>query len=394
MAQTTIEDTEGNLLWEPDSLEGVYSVQKAEEVTEILKSLLKDITIKMEGTINGESMADIYTKEQADDRFVQNSNFDATLDAKVRALTNSGDLVGVADKNYIMERLRALWSTCYGTNFENVVVNANSYNTRLDNLDIQYSAMVNNLDRVMRDMYQENRDGTLNTKVLLLATVAAMGELSDLKSGITDRGSVIDAINFVFTKINTDNSLLGSDQTLSTTAKTLVGAVNELLGMINNSNASQSQISQSIADLATQIAAIAQKISQNEVDITKESARTDKLEAMVGSVNQADLKTTSKTVVGAINEINTIQNDRSTEVSSLSTEVANLKSTVSGMSPIVETVGSVKGIDSSLYGDPIYDERGDEILKTYTDVLNTVASILKSVDEKLQDIETRLSNLE
>lgn len=393
MAQTTIEDTEGNLLWEPDSLEGIYSVQKAEEVTEILRSLLKDITIKMEGTINGESMADIYSKEQADERFVQNSTFDATLDAKVRALTSSGELVGIADKNYIMERLKALWSTCYGTNFENIVVNANSYNTRLDNLDTQYSAMVNNVDRIMRDMYLENRDGTLNTKVLLLATVATMGELADLKSGITDRSSVINAINFVFDKINSDNSLLGSNLTLSTTAKTLVGAVNELLGMINNSNASQAQISQSIVDLATQIASVAGQISQNEVSLTNQKNSIDRLEAMVGSVNQADLKTTNKTVVGAINEINQIQSDRSTEVSTLSVEVANLKSTVSGMSPIVETIGSVKDIDSSLYGEPIYDGNGDEILKTYTEVLNKVASILKGVDSRLQEIEEKLSKL-
>lgn len=279
MGVTHIEDTEGNLLWSPTSVEGAYTVQKTQEVAAILAELLSTITIKMEGTIDGETLANVYTKVQCDERFTRNDDFET----KVLAMAAAGLILNGNSLTDINDRLRNLWKTCYGTNFDGEIIDHNSYNTLINNLTEIITSLNTYLTRVQHDIYPQNPDGSLDLSRRLFAALSNTGSTQDLSAdfGGVARSTLAEAINFV------------QSETSST-----AGSI--------------SDVSSDLADLSNNLTTVSSNLNTTVTNI--------------GDVSEIDSELDASNVVGALNKIYVELKGIRSDLNSLTDRVTALES--------------------------------------------------------------------
>lgn len=407
-----IEDENGNLLWAPNSLDGAYTVEAAQSVADILRDLMKDISIKASIEIDEDSLANVYTKNESDQRFIIVTNFDSLLNGKIQELINNQSIIGTSDLQTVNSRLLSLYTTCYGTNFDGVKVINDSYNQLISNLRDDYGSQYTIINRMLNELYGKYADGSTdwNTKIYaLVSNTGTTSELSSLFIG-ANRATLVAAINYLATQVDTRDFIIGSG-VIQTTAQNLIGAVNELLGLNNSLNQSLTSISGSVTNVSTSVANLTQSIADTQVSYNIISGRVTSLENQAGS---EQLNTTSKILSGAINEVNSkIDTDKS--------DIDNLKQSMSSAQQTLQTLNQNLSELSENYNSSVQDistaqsdienlERDTSALDirvgnlsdvdtsiaglSVVESLNNIAVILQSLKSDISDLQSRVEALE
>ena len=306
---TTIKGQDGTLLWQADDF-GEYSVMKTGAITKIIEEAIANTKIKVESYIadDDQALANVYSRAQADERFVQLASFPEFLEGQVYRLISSGEIVGVDAINLINSRLLELYLSCFGKNLEGVVVQV-GFDTRIQNLEDTENFLYSRITKISSDIYL-HRDGEIDVSTLVVAKTSDTGSKSDLNPLISDRTTMVSAINSVFSEIDGISSTVQSlsddvdgiitrvgnletqngNDTLNTTSQTLSGAINEL-----NSS-----------------------IGTNAGNISS-------LQSGVGNVNSLDNDFTTKEVVAALNQLINLVNTLSGQISDLDSRVTTLE---------------------------------------------------------------------
>lgn len=371
---TRIEDIDGNLLWAPDSVSGKYSVSKTKEIADILEELLGNVNLSMNMKVDEESLSNIYTKTQADERFVINSNFDSLLQSKVSELVVNGIIPSNTSLDLTNSRLLSLWTACHGTNFNGEVVQNISYDSSLSDHENKIYANTQDILRVINDLYYKGSDGSTvdfnNPRFAMWADTGKTEDLSSVFSG-TNRSSLAKAINYVYTLIDNRNTLIGSG-TLKTNANTLVGGVNELY----DSKADAS----TVATLSTQLNNITQYMPGTGGTYYTFVSRVSTLENRVSNIETLDgtatLQTTNKTLKGAINELRSSINNVESSLSGLSSDIDDVDSSVSSVS---SKVGTLSSLDSSVSSTSLVG------------AINKLVSVVSGLDTRLSALEAKVN---
>ena len=255
---TQIRDTEGGLLWDPSSVDGKYTVMKAQSLADIIQSLMENISIKAVISLDEQSLANVYTKEQSDERYLLITNvddiLDGKIDGKIQGLIVSGDIIGKADLNIVNSRLLSLYNACFGTNFEGETVSANSYNQQIENLSGQLTSQYTSINRMLHDLYGEMSDGSVDWTKKDYALVSDTGKTSDLSSDFigSNRSTLAAAINYTQSQVSNKDALVGTG-TLDTTNKNLVDAVNEIFSTLNSLSNSLNSLSSGVVNLSNTV---------------------------------------------------------------------------------------------------------------------------------------------
>lgn len=274
---TRIESENGEELWGPDIF-GKYSIDKIKVIAEILKGVFKDNPI----TFINQSKADdeVYTKTESNTLFILKSDFNSIAGDLVKSLASSylkelastQGVASVTDVRALEKVSNYLTRACFGQTYTEIKDLASMsiapLPDRVQQVETQMVSVDTRINHTMNVVFEMNRDGSFSS----VSKVATKEDLKSVKDkvgsgNITVRNSknVIDAVNQLDKSIVALESISELVNTLSTTVNTLSSTVNNL--------------SETVGRL---------------------SSTVDRVDRLVG--NDA-LKTTSKTITGAINEL-------------------------------------------------------------------------------------------
>lgn len=274
---TRIESENGEELWGPDIF-GKYSIDKIKVIAEILKGVFKDNPI----TFINQSKADdeVYTKTESNTLFILKSDFNSIAGDLVKSLASSylkelastQGVASVTDVRALEKVSNYLTRACFGQTYTEIKDLASMsiapLPDRVQQVETQMVSIDTRINHTMDVVFETNRDGSFSS-VSKVATKEDLKSVNDkMGSGnITVRNSknVIDAVNRLDKSIVALESISEFVNTLSTTVNTLSSAVNNL-----------------------------------SATVSRLSSTVDRVDRLVG--NDA-LKTTSKTITGAINEL-------------------------------------------------------------------------------------------
>lgn len=260
---TRIESKDGEELWGPDIF-GKYSIDKIRVIAEIMKGVLKDNPITF---INkSKSDEDVYTKTESNTLFILKSDFNNIAGDLVKSLTSSylkelASTQGVAsaiDVKLLEKVSNYLTRACFGQTYTEIKdlvrMNIVPIPDRLQQVETQIVSADTRINHTMGVVFEVNRDGSFSS----VSKVATKEELKSVKD------------------------VLGSGDITVRSAKNIIDAVNRL----DKSIVALESISDFVNTLST--------------TVTTLSHTVDRLDKLIGSDS---LKTTSKTVTGAINEL-------------------------------------------------------------------------------------------
>lgn len=260
---TRIESKDGEELWGPDIF-GKYSIDKIRVIAEIMKGVLKDNPITF---INkSKSDEDVYTKTESNTLFILKSDFNNIAGDLVKSLTSSylkelASTQGVAsaiDVKLLEKVSNYLTRACFGQTYTEIKdlssMNIVPIPDRLQQVETQIVSADTRINHTMGVVFEVNRDGSFSS----VSKVATKEELKSVKD------------------------VLGSGDITVRSAKNIIDAVNRL----DKSIVALESISDFVNTLST--------------TVTTLSRTVDRLDKLIGSDS---LKTTSKTVIGAINEL-------------------------------------------------------------------------------------------
>ena len=260
---TRIESKDGEELWGPDIF-GKYSIDKIRVIAEIMKGVLKDNPITF---INkSKSDEDVYTKIESNTLFILKSDFNNIAGDLVKSLTSSylkelASTQGVAsaiDVKLLEKVSNYLTRACFGQTYTEIKdlasMNIVPIPDRLQQVETQIVSADTRINHTMGVIFEVNRDGSFSS----VSKVATKEELKSVKD------------------------VLGSGDITVRSAKNIIDAVNRL----DKSIVALESISDFVNTLST--------------TVTTLSHTVDRLDKLIGSDS---LKTTSKTVTGAINEL-------------------------------------------------------------------------------------------
>jgi len=274
---TRIESENGEELWGPDIF-GKYSIDKIKVIAEILKGVFKDNPI----TFINQSKADdeVYTKTESNTLFILKSDFNNIAGDLVKSLASSylkelastQGVASVTDVRTLEKVSNYLTRACFGQTYTEIKDLASMsiapLPDRVQQVETQMVSVDTRINHTMNVVFETNRDGSFSS-VSKVATTEDLKSVNDkVGSGnITVRNSknVIDAVNRLDKSIVALESISELVNTLSTTVNTLSSTVNNLSATVG-----------------------------------RLSSTVDRVDRLVG--NDA-LKTTSKTITGAINEL-------------------------------------------------------------------------------------------
>ena len=286
---TRIEDEDGNLLWEPNSVKGAYSVQAAQSVADILKSLLDDIAVKAVISLDEDSIANVYTKEESDQRFVQVSNFDSTVNDKISALVVDGQIIGSSDLNTIMSRLLSLYTTCYGTNFDGEVIVNNSYNQVISNLQSDYTSQYTILNRILTELFGKNSDGSVKWSDNLYALKSDTGTTSDLSDSFpsTSNNTLTEAINYTQSQLTSTQSILSTTRSTLSTLQSNIGALTTIDDSIRDTSfaVSINNLLSALNSLSSTVSSLSSRVLSLESSLSSLTSRVEALESTQSNPN-------------------------------------------------------------------------------------------------------------
>lgn len=243
---------------------GKYSIDKIRVIAEIMKGVLKDNPITF---INkSKSDEDIYTKTESNTLFILKSDFNNIAGDLVKSLTSSylkelASTQGVAsaiDVKLLEKVSNYLTRACFGQTYTEIKdlasMNIVPIPDRLQQVETQIVSADTRINHTMGVVFEVNRDGSFSS----VSKVATKEELKSVKD------------------------VLGSGDITVRSAKNIIDAVNRL----DKSIVALESISDFVNTLST--------------TVTTLSRTVDRLDKLIGSDS---LKTTSKTVTGAINEL-------------------------------------------------------------------------------------------
>lgn len=274
---TRIESENGEELWGPDIF-GKYSIDKIKVISEILKGIFKDNPI----TFINQSKADdeVYTKTESNTLFILKSDFNSIAGDLVKSLASSylkelastQGVASVTDVRALEKVSNYLTRACFGQTYTEIKdlasMNIAPLPDRVQQVETQMVSIDTRINHTMNVVFETNRDGSFSS----LSKVATKEDLKSVNDkvgsgNITVRNSknVIDAVNRLDKSIVALESISEFVNTLSTTVNTLSSTVNNL-----------------------------------SATVSRLSSTVDRVDRLVG--NDA-LRTTSKTITGAINEL-------------------------------------------------------------------------------------------
>nr|DAK76217.1 MAG TPA: hypothetical protein [Bacteriophage sp.]DAW66403.1 MAG TPA: hypothetical protein [Bacteriophage sp.] len=274
---TRIESENGEELWGPDIF-GKYSIDKIKVIAEILKGVFKDNPI----TFINQSKADdeVYTKTESNTLFILKSDFNSIAGDLVKSLTSSylkelANTQGVASVTEVrlLEKVsNYLTRACFGQTYTEIKdlasMNIAPLPDRVQQVETQMVSIDTRINHTMNVVFETNRDGSFSS-------ISKVATKEDLKSV---------------------NDKVGSGNITVRNSKNVIDAVNRL----DKSIVALESISEFVNTLSTTVNTLSSTVNNLSATVSRLSSTVDRVDRLVG--NDA-LKTTSKTITGAINEL-------------------------------------------------------------------------------------------
>lgn len=274
---TRIESENGEELWGPDIF-GKYSIDKIKVIAEILKGVFKDNPI----TFINQSKADdeVYTKTESNTLFILKSDFNSIAGDLVKSLTSSylkelANTQGVASVTEVrsLEKVsNYLTRACFGQTYTEIKdlasMNIAPLPDRVQQVETQMVSIDTRINHTMNVVFETNRNGSFSS-------ISKVATKEDLKSV---------------------NDKVGSGNITVRNSKNVIDAVNRL----DKSIVALESISEFVNTLSTTVNTLSSTVNNLSATVSRLSSTVDRVDRLVG--NDA-LKTTSKTITGAINEL-------------------------------------------------------------------------------------------
>ena len=219
---TKLVDESGNLLWAPNDF-GDYSIERVNIVTNILKKLLESTTINMSATLSESAMANVYSKEQVDNKFMNKEYAELYIESESRKVieefVNSGKLPSHTDIEYLTNKLKNIYSNTLGIDLDGNDTHSDSLKDKIIRVEGRVSSQEDILSKVVHVIY---KNGSVSGS-------GVIGDLDNLSEGIVGT-SLVDAINYLY-KIIPNNYALSSDVE---TIRKDIGNTGSLEGLLQN----------------------------------------------------------------------------------------------------------------------------------------------------------------
>lgn len=274
---TRIESENGEELWGPDIF-GKYSIDKIKVIAEILKGVFKDNPI----TFINQSKADdeVYTKTESNTLFILKSDFNSIAGDLVKSLASSylkelastQGVASVTDVRALEKVSNYLTRACFGQTYTEIKDLASMsiapLPDRVQQVETQMVSVDTRINHTMNVVFETNRDGSFSS-------VSKVATKEDLKSV---------------------NDKVGSGNITVRNSKNVIDAVNRL----DKSIVALESISELVNTLSTTVNTLSSTVNNLSATVGRLSSTVDRVDRLVG--NDA-LKTTSKTITGAINEL-------------------------------------------------------------------------------------------
>lgn len=274
---TRIESENGEELWGPDIF-GKYSIDKIKVIAEILKGVFKDNPI----TFINQSKADdeVYTKTESNTLFILKSDFNSIAGDLVKSLASSylkelastQGVASVTDVRALEKVSNYLTRACFGQTYTEIKDLASMsiapLPDRVQQVETQMVSVDTRINHTMNVVFETNRDGSFSS-------VSKVATKEDLKSV---------------------NDKVGSGNITVRNSKNVIDAVNRL----DKSIVALESISEFVNTLSTTVNTLSSTVNNLSATVSRLSSTVDRVDRLVG--NDA-LKTTSKTITGAINEL-------------------------------------------------------------------------------------------
>lgn len=274
---TRIESENGEELWGPDIF-GKYSIDKIKVIAEILKGVFKDNPI----TFINQSKADdeVYTKTESNTLFILKSDFNSIAGDLVKSLASSylkelastQGVASVTDVRALEKVSNYLTRACFGQTYTEIKDLASMsiapLPDRVQQVETQMVSIDTRINHTMNVVFETNRDGSFSS-------ISKVATKEDLKSV---------------------NDKVGSGNITVRNSKNVIDAVNRL----DKSIVALESISEFVNTLSTTVNTLSSTVNNLSATVSRLSSTVDRVDRLVG--NDA-LKTTSKTITGAINEL-------------------------------------------------------------------------------------------
>lgn len=274
---TRIESENGEELWGPDIF-GKYSIDKIKVIAEILKGVFKDNPITF---INQSKAGDeVYTKTESNTLFILKSDFNSIAGDLVKSLASSylkelastQGVASVTDVRALEKVSNYLTRACFGQTYTEIKDLASMsiapLPDRVQQVETQMVSIDTRINHTMDVVFETNRDGSFSS-------VSKVATKEDLKSV---------------------NDKMGSGNITVRNSKNVIDAVNRL----DKSIVALESISEFVNTLSTTVNTLSSTVNNLSATVSRLSSTVDRVDRLVG--NDA-LKTTSKTITGAINEL-------------------------------------------------------------------------------------------
>lgn len=274
---TRIESEDGEELWGPDIF-GKYSIDKIKVIAEILKGVFKDNPITFVN--QSEADDDVYTKTESNTLFILKSDFNniagdlvkSLASSYLKELANTQGVASVTDVRTLEKVSNYLTRACFGQTYTEIKDLASMsiapLPDRVQQVETQMVSVDTRINHTMNVVFETNRDGSFSS-------VSKVATKEDLKSV---------------------NDKVGSGNITVRNSKNVIDAVNRL----DKSIVALESISEFVNTLSTTVNTLSSTVNNLSATVSRLSSTVDRVDRLVG--NDA-LKTTSKTITGAINEL-------------------------------------------------------------------------------------------
>lgn len=355
-----IENEQGDLLWAPNNF-GSYSVEKTQEIADIISDVLGDLTINVNSQ-SEKDLSDFYDKEEintllrdyllrADYSDTAGPAIRAATDAYLESLRNTG---GIVDSDVTQKLVYAadFWTKCCLNMTYNELINAQvaptatSFASRLDNLEGIQNSHTTYLNRIIQNMYEDTETRT----GLLLSTRAFTGEGAGVTigTGSNTYSSLVAAVNDLLANsqqsaVNNLSNIVNSLSQQMGNLDTRINGLNyvsqsDVVTSSTNSNdkvpsaALEYQDRQSIESLTTTVNGISFTVSGLGTRVDGLDTTTDGLDTRVGSLNSLSNDISDRSsLVAAINSLQSVISGLNSQISGLSNRIDDLSDRVTAL---------------------------------------------------------------
>lgn len=265
----TVENDNGDLMWSPNDF-GTYSVEKIQVIADILKEIFKNtpITLSIDSTLSGGSY---YTKEESNQNFVLKTDFSSLASDLVKSLVTSylkdketsGDLANSSTQKDNIRVLGLLTKICFDQTYEGTVSATETptftpFPLQIQNLTELVNSDNTNISHLLSVVYEVNNDGTVSSRV----NVATLKDLEAVNTSINSVNNSLDSMNGSISTINSQitdiKSDVKKDNTTLTSLKNEVGNLSDFSSGVTD----KTSIIKAINSLEARISAIETKLSK------------------------------------------------------------------------------------------------------------------------------------